>query len=216
MFRALVVRGDRRRLDGIANAVVPMLPDGDASLLDVGCGNGVLAARLQQRKPDLRIEGVDVAVPPDGRIRSSVYDGRTLPFPDDAFDLVLCADMLHHTDNPQRMLREAARVARSWVIVKDHVVETRWQRLTMTALDWIGNVGTGVPMPFNFLSSQQWRDAFGRAGLRMEEERSGLRYWFWPLTELVDRDMHFVVKLRPTRPASIAESSESHHPDPDA
>ncbi|MBK5970948.1 Demethylrebeccamycin-D-glucose O-methyltransferase [Thiorhodovibrio litoralis] len=200
MFRALVVRGDRRRLDGIVKAVVPMLPDGKVSLLDVGCGSGALAERLLRAKPDLHIAGIDIHRPPNCRIPASTYDGCIFPFPDNAFDLVLCADMLHHTESPQVTLREAARVARAWVIVKDHVVENWWERAIMTALDWIGNVGTGTPMPFNFLSSRQWQNVFSLARLSAEEQRNGLRYWFWPVSALIDRKMHFVVKLRPPQP----------------
>lgn len=195
MFRALIVRGDRRRLEGIARAVGPMLPDGNASLLDVGCGSGALAERLARIRPDLRVTGVDVVMPPDCRIRTLRYDGRALPFADDSFDIVLCADMLHHTSDPEAVLREAARVARARVIVKDHRADGWWDRQILTALDWIGNVGTGVPMPFNFLSSWQWQALFDRVGLTVETEHHGLRYWPWPVSQLIDRELHFAVKL---------------------
>ena len=42
----------------------------DAHVLDVGTGDGLIAAALAERRPDLRIEGIDVLVrPEDGDCR---------------------------------------------------------------------------------------------------------------------------------------------------
>jgi SAM-dependent methyltransferase len=42
-----------------------------------------------------------------------VYDGRTLPFPDGAFDTVMSVQVLEHTPDPQRLIDEMARVMRA-------------------------------------------------------------------------------------------------------
>jgi SAM-dependent methyltransferase len=39
-------------------------------------------------------------------------NGEKLAFPDDSFDLVLCFDVLHHSDRPEQMAGEIVRVSR--------------------------------------------------------------------------------------------------------
>jgi ubiquinone/menaquinone biosynthesis C-methylase UbiE len=46
----------------------------------------------------------------DPRIRTCCHDAETLPFPDGAFDIVLCRQMLHYVDAIEQCLREIHRV----------------------------------------------------------------------------------------------------------
>jgi SAM-dependent methyltransferase len=77
-------------------------------VLDVGCGNQPYRPWLEAhlgRYVGLDIEpaaGVDVV----GHIES-------LPFDDGSFDVVLCTQVLEHTDDPQQAVREIHRVLRS-------------------------------------------------------------------------------------------------------
>ncbi|MCH2440074.1 MAG: class I SAM-dependent methyltransferase [Candidatus Poseidoniia archaeon] len=38
-----------------------------------------------------------------------IFDGKQIPFEDDAFDLAIVLTVLHHTSNPEEVLREAMR-----------------------------------------------------------------------------------------------------------
>ena len=51
------------------------------------------------------------------------FDGRTIPFDDGTFDAVTFVDVLHHTDDATVLLREAARVASTAVVIKDHLAD---------------------------------------------------------------------------------------------
>lgn len=195
MIRSFVKWADQPRQNGIVAAIEQVLAHAPLSILDMGCGHGQLAKRLKQNNGKRQITGVDVVVQPDCAIPVSVYDGTTIPFADDSFDAVLCIDMLHHTDNPTAILQEARRVARKWVIVKDHIADSKWDHRTLTVLDWMGNAGTGVPLPYNFLSSAQWQSAFDRAGLVEKAKVHPLRYWPGVIGHLFDRQYHFVSKL---------------------
>lgn len=108
--------------------VLDRCPPGDG--LDVGCGTGVLAARLSAA--GWTMTGVD---PSDGMldvlrartsgVRAVCASGTALPFPDDAFDLVLTVAALHHIADPgdvRRTLGEMVRVVRPGgrVLVWDH------------------------------------------------------------------------------------------------
>jgi hypothetical protein len=100
-----------------AEAVHAMTRPG-STVLDVGGGPGALQAFLDDRWTvacDLRVET-------DQRVAASTLvlaDGALLPFADDSFDVVVSLDTLEHVSPDARgaVLREATRVARSWVLI---------------------------------------------------------------------------------------------------
>jgi len=193
---SVIARANQRRVDGIAKVVARLMPRTPVRVLDVGCGDGSLARQIMNLLPGSEFEGVEVVLPPEQHVAIQQYDGVLLPFDDDSFDAVLCADMLHHTESPLRVLQEACRVARSYVIVKDHLCDSTLDRLILTAMDWLGNVGKGVPMPFRFLSSTEWDAVFKELPFVEVERIDSIHYWGWPVRELVDRRFHFAALLK--------------------
>ncbi|MGE0418479.1 MAG: class I SAM-dependent methyltransferase, partial [Acetobacteraceae bacterium] len=114
----------KRRTRVLSEALAQAIPTEARSVLDVGCGDGSIAALIQAGRPELSITGVDVLVRPETRIPVTQFDGVRLPFDDGAFDVVMFVDVLHHTDDPAVLLREAKRVARQAVVLKDHTKDT--------------------------------------------------------------------------------------------
>jgi len=53
-------------------------------------------------------------------------------------------DVLHHTQDPAVLLREAVRVSRSFVLLKDHLDENILDDVTLRLMDWVGNRPHGV------------------------------------------------------------------------
>ena len=90
------------------------------SVLDIGCGDGFYTIRFFDRGSPQKITGIDasqeaVRVASINRqsrpIQFVVGDARRLPFPDNSFDLALIQSILHHSDSPLDIVREAFRVA---------------------------------------------------------------------------------------------------------
>jgi ubiquinone/menaquinone biosynthesis C-methylase UbiE len=85
---------------------------GAERLLDVGCGDGGVAALLRERVRE--VVAVDVEPSSEWRdedgLRFDVADGERLPFGDAEFDLVHSKDALHHMESPERALQEYRRV----------------------------------------------------------------------------------------------------------
>lgn len=85
-----------------------------ARVLDVGCGHGALLEPVAQ---EYRLTGVDFAIDLLTSARKRGYDvyhadATALPFSDDQFDSVFCAEVLQHFADPSPLLCELARVCR--------------------------------------------------------------------------------------------------------
>jgi ubiquinone/menaquinone biosynthesis C-methylase UbiE len=95
------------------------------SVLDVGCGEGVLTERWAQRVGSRRIVGIDLPGPElqahwAGRRRDNLefraMSADELPFADGEFDLTTAIEVLEHVPDPERTVSEMARVARRHVL----------------------------------------------------------------------------------------------------
>ena len=96
------------------------------SVLDVGCGEGVLTQRWARRYAGAAILGVDRE---DPRCRSQwlgrrepnlsfeVADGAALRFEDSSFDLVCGIEVLEHVANPTAVLEQMRRCARKAILI---------------------------------------------------------------------------------------------------
>jgi SAM-dependent methyltransferase len=105
----------RGRLRIVMQEVARLALPRNASIIDVGCGSGRMLDELA-RFGD--VAGVDVsasavaAAQARGHLRVSRARAEELPFPDDSFHLVTCLDVLEHTPDDERTLRELLRVTR--------------------------------------------------------------------------------------------------------
>ena len=183
-----------RRNVALTRAIAAALPVG-VSVLDVGCGDGRLALQLQRERPDLTVRGLDVEVRPTAAIEVLTFDGRSIPLPDRSADIVLFCDVLHHVDGGEELLREAKRVARRGVVIKDHFAESRWDWAVLAFMDLVGNPRS-VPQPRNYLSERAWRALWERVRLAPHEPITRkLGLYPAPFDRLFDRRLHFVTRL---------------------
>ena len=69
-----------RRVEVLADWFVKLLPS-DVSVLDVGCGDRLLSALVQQKRPDISVPGVDVLSRAHTLIPVEIFDGSRIPYP---------------------------------------------------------------------------------------------------------------------------------------
>ena len=183
-----------RRVRVLSEVLSARIPQGSA-VLDIGCGDGTIGNLLAERCSEISIEGVEFAPRPQCAIRCRPFDGAKLPFPDWTFDVCLFVDVLHHTDDPSILLREARRVTRRFVLIKDHLSENAWDFRTLQFMDWVGNRPHGVRLPYNYLSRKQWEATFAKCGLSIARWTTAVPLYPFPFSRLVGRGLHFVALL---------------------
>jgi 2-polyprenyl-3-methyl-5-hydroxy-6-metoxy-1,4-benzoquinol methylase len=185
----------RRRVNILSRHLAGEL-DAGGSVLDVGCGDGSIARALMNMRPDLTIQGIDVLKRPQTLIPVTIFDGHTFPSEDRAYDWVTIVDVLHHTDDPGRIVAEAARVARRGIVIKDHLREGLGAYSTLRIMDWVGNRGHDVRLPYNYLSRAEWKAIFEKTGLEVQNWREALSLYPFPASLAFDRKLHFIAALR--------------------
>lgn len=118
----------------LSRTITMMALQGTESILDVGCGTGELERRIVHIHPQQSIIGLDLtqAMLARARAKLSAYpqlqfiegDSQQLPFPDASFEIVVSCSALHYMRDPQRVIRECARVLRPG----GRVIITDWCR----------------------------------------------------------------------------------------
>ena len=186
-----------RRVRKLAELFAQHIPT-DARVLDVGTGDGTLAAAIGQLRADVEIVGTEFLPRENCAIPVTAFDGVTLPFADRSFDAVMFSDVLHHTADPLVLLREAARTSRSCLVIKDHVLKGLLAGSTLRFMDLVGNRRHGVAVPGNYWSEAQWDDAFDRLQLGVCSRETRLRLYPWFLNWWFGRSLHFIARLNKT------------------
>ena len=109
------------------------------SLLDVGCGEGVLVQRWAERLGEGRVVGIDLeeesiqagwAERPAPNLEYRVLRADVLPFADGEFDLATAIEVLEHVPDPEQTLAEMARCATRHLLVSVPR-EPLWRMLNM-------------------------------------------------------------------------------------
>ena len=93
--------------------------EGIDSVLDIGTGTSIPIHIFAEIYPKVRFNTVDVV---DIRKRKKlpfvIYDGKKLPFDNLEFDVSILNETLHHCEDPQSVLIEARRVAKSIYVIE--------------------------------------------------------------------------------------------------
>ena len=109
---------------------IGLMPGGGA-LLELGAGDGWQAKALQAHGFEVTAIDIDNGRVDTGRHFPVLkYDGSTLPFPDDSFDVVYSSNVLEHIADFTGMQRELMRVLRPHGIGVHCLPTATWRVLT--------------------------------------------------------------------------------------
>jgi 2-polyprenyl-3-methyl-5-hydroxy-6-metoxy-1,4-benzoquinol methylase len=177
-----LMAGFHRTLDELFAEAAPQ------SLLDVGCGEGVLTHEWAQRI-DGRVVGIDLDDPhlhaewekrraPNLEYR--VMKAEHLPFADGEFGVATAIEVLEHVPEPEHTVAEMARVAGSHLLVSVPR-EPLWRGLNMARGAYLKQLGN-TPGHLNHWSKRSFVGLLSQHG-RVVEARSPFP-WTMLLVEL--------------------------------
>jgi 2-polyprenyl-3-methyl-5-hydroxy-6-metoxy-1,4-benzoquinol methylase len=160
-----LMAGFERTLDELFAQAAP------ASVLDVGCGEGVLTEQWADRIAPGRIVGIDLE---DAKLEAEWADRQRpnltfaameverLAFADGEFELVAATEVLEHVTAPELALAEMARVASRHLLVSvPH--EPLWRMLNMARGAYLRQLGN-TPGHLNHWTRRSFVSLLGRYG----------------------------------------------------
>ena len=146
------------------------------SVLDVGCGEGVLTCRWAEQLGDRPVLGIDL---PDPKLeaewstrRRANLEFRAMTvdelscFPARSFDLAAAIEVLEHVPDPERTLDEMARVAARHLLVSVPR-EPLWRGLNVARGAYVKELGN-TPGHVNHWSKRSFVRAVGSHGAVIE------------------------------------------------
>jgi len=145
------------------------------SLLDVGCGEGVLVEEWARRLAERRVVGIDLEDPAlqaewekrrAPNLEYQIMKAESLPFADGEFDVATAIEVLEHVPGPAHTVSEMARVAKSWLLVSVPR-EPLWRMLNMARGAYWKDLGN-TPGHLNHWSKRGFVDLLSRHGQVVE------------------------------------------------
>lgn len=186
------------RLRVLVDELLPHIRAED-QVLDVGCGFGTLGRTIldDPRCPaDVTIRGLEPAVREEQLIPVDAYAGDVMPYEDNAFDIVIAADVLHHEKDPKRLVDECKRVSRRLVIIKDHKVDGLLAQSRVSFIDWAANAGYGVPCLYRYHTLAGWREAHQQHDFEIVAERTSMNLYPPLVNLLFGRQLQYLAVLK--------------------
>jgi SAM-dependent methyltransferase len=163
----------RRLMAGFEGTLEELFTRADPqSLLDVGCGEGVLTHQWATRMgADKRVVGIDLDDPhlhalwenrraPNLEYR--VMKAEAMPFAADEFDTATAIEVLEHVPDPEHTVAEMARVAQRWILVSVPR-EPLWRGLNMARGAYWKDLGN-TPGHLNHWSKRSFVSLLSRHG----------------------------------------------------
>ena len=142
-----------------------------ASLLDVGCGEGVLTHAWAKRLGERRVVGIDLDDPllhaewekrRAPNLTYQVMKAENLPFADGEFDVATAIEVLEHVPDPEHTVAEMARVASGHLLVSVPR-EPLWRALNIARGAYISELGN-TPGHLNHWSKHSFVKLLSRHG----------------------------------------------------
>lgn len=145
------------RVDPILASFAPVIEPG-SRIIDIGAGKGDLAREMAEQF-DARVTMVDVTRYHETNLPFIVCDSRALAFEDSSFDWAILSFVLHHSPDPNAILREALRVAHEVIVVENDVRGKIRGALTRVIDSWPA-VRYGTPPCHIVRTKKEWLEFF--------------------------------------------------------
>ncbi|MFN6945519.1 MAG: class I SAM-dependent methyltransferase [Cytophagaceae bacterium] len=144
-------------------------------IIDIGAGLCNISENLGRKNPVTPVDIKNISVA--DHVVPIIYDGHRLPFKDNAFDISLLCTVLHHTENPEHVLKEAQRVSQKILLVEDIYNSLFQKYLTFFAdslinLEFFGH-------PHTNKNDEEWKRLFELNNLTLKDARYFRVFFFF-------------------------------------
>ena len=144
-----------------------------SKVLDVGCAKGFMLYDLMKLIPGMTVRGLDISsyaienAPEEVKPFLQVGDARTLPFPDNSFELVISINTIHNFEGEEleHSLREIERVSKNHSFVVMDAYRNEQEKAFLHHWNLTAK---------SILHVDEWKQLFARVGY------TGDYYWFVP------------------------------------
>lgn len=165
MINLLIRKIIRRRSNIVVNRISPYIKH-SKKIIDIGSGTGDVAFLLIKEGKNVTPVDVDDFHGPRF-IKTTIYDGKTVSFPNRSFDTALLLMVLHHTPNPEAVFAEAGRVAREVVVIETSFTNPIHKFFTVVS-DAIGNFRLEAFWN-SYKTDKEWRTFFEKHGFTIKD-----------------------------------------------
>ncbi len=147
------------------------------SVLDIGCGTGVVAQELNKRFNFTKIMGCDIE---DYRILKLKFKKQSLqtslPFNNNSFSKAMLNDVLHHTSyqNQKTLILESLRVANEVLIFE--LIPTGFSKYGDFLINKIHN--SRMNNPFSYRKISEWENIFIDLHLKYTTNAVSAPFWY--------------------------------------
>ena len=160
------------------------------TLLDVGCGNGLIAEMSKRHFREVQLLDVVNYVSPEVKLPYRPYrEGEKLPV-EKGSDTVLLLTVLHHSNDPLTLLKETWKATGKRLIIIESVFGVHGESAAgkyklagfdepdqvayAVFVDWLYNrvLNDDIPVPYNFTTPQRWMETFSNLGMRLVESKN--------------------------------------------
>lgn len=157
MLRNFKIKKDQER-SKVKYALFEKYFTKNARIIDVGTGSGQFAQLIKDK--DFEIQAVDVVNKTNASsITPIIYNGRTLPFENNSFDISMLITVLHHCPNPENIFKEAVRVSKSRIFVLEDVYSNKLMKYLTWGMDSLMNLEF-FNHPHTNKSEEEWEALF--------------------------------------------------------
>lgn len=161
-----------------------------SSLLDVGCGNGLVSELSKPHFAEIQLLDVMNYLSQEVDLPFVQYDeGRPFPITK-TYDTVLLLTVLHHSNDPLLLLKESWKATAKRLIIIESVFGVHTQAPVghydlasfveadqiafAVVVDWLYNrvLNDNIPVPYNFTSPDGWLGVFSECGMHVAAVRN--------------------------------------------
>ena len=166
--KAYAFRRAKRSFEKVKNYIV------GKKILDLGAGDGLLALEIKKQL-DKEVILVDIVDYNYTDLPLILYNSEgNVPLADEEVDTTILYTVLHHASNPEHLLKEATRVTKHRLIIKEAYIEEDDCKMTNSFFDWFYNRVIGdedINVPLNFLKLEGWEKILKSCGFDVIETK---------------------------------------------